>query len=163
MYNNNIKKRKKKMSNEVNYSDMINIWDEIDKKKEFGNVNVIVANNVKAKVINNFVIMFYKSFLEIVSNDNITKQDIKVLLKILEKMEFGNLIKYTQESLAKELNTKQASISRSIKNLRDADIIIRTEDKEEYINPQLFNKGNLKKQKESDIYSIVTDEDNKNY
>jgi len=144
------------------FIDYINIDSTVQEMKDENDVNVIVANNTKQKVNNQFVILFYDSLLSIINDYKLKQMDLKVLLVLLKKMEYGNLLKYTQNNIAKQLKTQQPNVSRSLKNLRESGILILTEDKEEYINPQIINKGNLKKQKKSQISKFAKEKHNIN-
>ena len=76
---------------------------------------------------------------------NVSLVEMKIILYIVEKMEFGNLFSINQTSLAKTLKTSQSAISRSFKSLKQKHIIIEDDLKNLYINSNIFIKGNITK------------------
>jgi len=146
-----------------NYDDIIEninisnqISDEISKKREKGDVNVIVGREqYKLKTKNEFVILFYEALDTLLDTYKLSTMDLRVIICLLRKAKYGNLLSYSQSSIAKELNTKQPNISRSLKKLRECNILIKTEDNEEYLDPQVLTKGNLAKQQRRENHQTL--------
>lgn len=128
----------------------------IEEQKQHGDVNVIIAkdnqSNWKVNPLNEFVILFVGNFQEIVKNYKLNNTDMLVLLEILKLMQMGNQVKITQQQIAKNTGKFKSQVSTCWKKFIETNIIIKTDDGSEFINPQLISKGSLKKQSEYQNY-----------
>ena len=107
------------------------------------NVKVQVSKERKQiEAINPFIICFYDSLYEILDASDVSRNAVKMLLLLLHDCAMGNLICVKQSSLMKRMNTKQPNISRYMKELRDAKIVLLL-DEGLYFNPQIISKGSL--------------------
>lgn len=95
----------------------------------------------KVQLKNDFVLMFYENFARLV--ELLTKRELRVLMAILRFLEYQNVFKITQKTLAKYLEVDEANISRAMKTLRGKKIISVDEFGTEYVNPYIFAKGNM--------------------
>jgi predicted transcriptional regulator len=139
---------------ETDREKLLKIMEAVSKEASLNDVNLFVSKETyKLKPKNQFAILFYDSLDELIESANLSKLDIRIILRLLKRLEAGNLLSYTQLALSKELGTSTASISRSIKRLIKSQILIRTENGEEYVNPQVISKMNLKKMKATKAYA----------
>jgi predicted transcriptional regulator len=95
----------------------------------------------KVKTNNQFVMLFYENFSRLI--EILTKTELRVLMCILKYLEFQNVFKLTQKTIASSLETDEANVSRAIKKLREKKIISVDKDGTEYVNPFIFAKGNM--------------------
>lgn len=109
------------------------------------NVTTIIKTESKHVLKEEFVISFTSNLRKMLEQYNVSLVEMKIILYIVEKMEFGNLFSINQTSLAKTLKTSQSAISRSFKSLKQKHIIIEDDLKNLYINSNIFIKGNITK------------------
>ncbi len=95
----------------------------------------------KLKTKSEFVMMFYENFARLV--DLLTKRELRVLMAILRFLEYQNVFKITQKTLADSLEVDVANVSRAIKTLREKRIISIDLNGTEFVNPYIFAKGNM--------------------
>lgn len=100
----------------------------------------VSSGRSKMKVLNEFALMFASAFLQTIDDYKLTRNDIRVVLKIIEYAQFGNLLRMSYASLGKDLNMEKANISRSIKRIKDSQLIIDI-DGNLYLNPHIICKG----------------------
>lgn len=86
-----------------------------------------------------YVHMFTKNF-EQLANMDISSNELKVIAKILNKMEFGNCFHISQAKLCQELNIKKSNMSIIFKKLKSKAIII-DKDGDLFMNSNIFLKG----------------------
>ncbi|HEJ9439993.1 TPA: replication/maintenance protein RepL [Proteus mirabilis] len=96
---------------------------------------------VSLKIQNEFVITFLDNFDRIITDYKITNSEMRVVLYMLRKMEFGNLLILKQSSVCEALNIKKANMSHIFKSLKDKNILITDEEGNLYINSNIFMKG----------------------
>ena len=108
--------------------------------KQGKDVNVF-SMPARMPIVNNFVLLFYNSFLQTIDDYHLTLNDVRVLLKIIELMKFGNLVKLTWSDVAKQLNIPRNNIARHVKKLHDAKLLISDNGGNTYLNPQIIAKG----------------------
>ncbi|EAR8223685.1 DNA-binding protein [Salmonella enterica subsp. enterica] len=86
-----------------------------------------------------YVHMFTKNFQQLAELD-ISKNELKVIARILNIMEFGNCFHISQAKLCRELDIKKSNMSLVFKKLKKKGIII---DKEGdlFMNSNIFLKG----------------------
>lgn len=146
------------MLNNNEFADYMNTSNKIDtaieeKKKEGDNVNVFVSSgSYKLDTKNDFVIMFYESLEVIIKEHKLSSNELLVLLALLKKASFGNLLSFSQKSLMNETKLTQSNVSKCLKKFVSCNLLIKTDDGEQYLNPQILCKGNLKKMQDSEKY-----------
>lgn len=86
-----------------------------------------------------YVHIFTKNF-EQLANMDISSNELKVIAKILNKMEFGNCFHVSQAKLCKELNIKKSNMSIIFKKLKSKSLII-DKDGDLFMNSNIFLKG----------------------
>lgn len=114
------------------------IQEHLDKGNK--SINVFTAP-ARMPIINQFCLLFYQSFLDTIDEYQLKLNDIRVILKILEKMQFGNLVKLSWSDIARSLKMNPTNINRHIKKLKDAALLIEDEGGNTYLNPQIIAKG----------------------
>ena len=92
-------------------------------------------------IVNNFALIFHNTFLFTIDDYNLSRNDIRVMLKIIDLMKFGNLVKLSWADVARSLGIPEKNIIRHIKKLRDAHLLIDDEGGNTYLNPQIIAKG----------------------
>lgn len=116
-----------------------NVQDHIDST----NSQVFVyTGKRKMQIINEFAILFVTAFLQCIDDYNLTRNDIRVMLKIIEYMKFGNLLRMSYSSIAKDLNIDKSNVSKTIKKLKENKLII-TINGSDYLNPHVIAKGSF--------------------
>lgn len=98
------------------------------------------SGRFKMKILNEFALMFASVFLQTIDDYKLTRNDIRVVLKIIEYAQFGNLLRMSYSSLSKDLNIHKADISKSIKRLKESKLIVDI-DGSLYLNPHIICKG----------------------
>lgn len=126
-----------------------------------------------------YVHIFTKNFEQLADMD-ISSNELRVIAKILNKMEFGNCFHVSQAKLCNELKIKKSNMSIIFKKLKSKGIII-DKDGDLFLNSNIFLKGqyhtinekqrpNVQKAQVfnvddnpvfSNVYSYHTDTDNK--
>lgn len=86
-----------------------------------------------------YVHLFTKNF-ECLAELDITKSELKVIAKILNKMEFGNLFHISQATLCRDLGIGKSNMSLIFKKLKTKSIII-DKDGDLFMNSNIFLKG----------------------
>ncbi|MDJ4921044.1 DNA-binding protein [Salmonella enterica] len=86
-----------------------------------------------------YVHLFTKNF-ECLAELDITKNELKVIAKILKKMEFGNLFHISQAALCRDLGIGKSNMSLIFKKLKTKGIII-DKDGDLFMNSNIFLKG----------------------
>ncbi|MDR4899259.1 DNA-binding protein, partial [Yersinia kristensenii] len=86
-----------------------------------------------------YVHLFTKNF-ECLAELDITKSELKVIAKILNKMEFGNLFHISQAALCRDLGIGKSNMSLIFKKLKTKGIII-DKDGDLFMNSNIFLKG----------------------
>lgn len=115
----------------------------------------------RIKPINQFVLLFYENLREIIEEFDLNTTNLRVLLVLIEKMEFGNLVQLNQSALAKELGMQRQNLHRAFKKLKEVGLLLEV-DSSLYINPHVIAKGSLLDQKldeeaePSEVYSKIT-------
>lgn len=111
------------------------------------------TGKIKMQILNEFAFLFCSSFLQTIDDYNLSRNDIRIVLKIIEYMQFGNLLKLAYSSIAKDLNIDKGNVSKSIKKLKVCKLIIDI-DGSLYLNPHIILKGKLNSFNEDDIKII---------
>ena len=89
------------------------IKDKIDEMQERGDVKatVIIQDDKKISLKNEFVILFLENFDRLITELKINTSELRVLIYILKKMEFGNLVSLSQTSIVKALDMNKSNVS----------------------------------------------------
>ena len=128
------------------------INDHLDNSKS---VNVFAAP-ARMPIVNNFALIFYNTFLQTIDDYDLSRNDIRVLLKIIELMKFGNLVRISWADVAKSLKIPQKNITRHIKKLRNAKLFI-DDNGNTYLNPQIIAKGKFLQKSGDDTLLKILD------
>ena len=94
-----------------------------------------------------FNTMFKDGWKFLASIDGLTGQDYRVFSALMQRMDFGNWIRVSQETMAEELGLKRPAVTRSINRLLKYNVIQRKReevDKRRWmyrLNPQIGWKG----------------------
>lgn len=86
-----------------------------------------------------YVHMFTKNFQQLAELD-ISKNELKVIARILNIMEFGNCFHISQAKLCRDLDIKKSNMSLVFKKLKKKGIIIE-KDGDLFMNSNIFLKG----------------------
>lgn len=124
------------------------ILNAIDQKMTNKNsdVNVSIWQG-RMDICNEYVLLFFANFKNIIVAYKLTKTDILVIMQMLEYMQYGNLLRISYAKLAKDVGIDPKNINKTIKRLRDSDLLIEIDDNT-YLNPHVIAKGKFKKKDE---------------
>ena len=144
------------MSESVNPSDVKNSIGQdnillLPKEKRY----IMVTDEESGKIKGLFPLKFknlgtgwialYQDMVDNIADWNIPKEQYRVFLKLLGKVDFNNYLTISQTQLAEELNMKQPSVSKAIKGLCELNIIIEGPraglNKTYRFNPYIAHKG----------------------
>lgn len=89
-----------------------------------------------------FVFYFIANMNTLIQDQAITKQDIAVLMKYAEKMQYGNQLSISQQDIADELEIDKSKVSKSVKKLIERGVFYK-EKRSMYLNWKYLAKGNL--------------------
>ena len=115
----------------------------LNRKCRYSNITTvhikILPISIQEKKDVDYVHMFTKNFQQLAELD-ISKNELKVIARILNIMEFGNCFHISQAKLCRELDIKKSNMSLVFKKLKKKGIII---DKEGdlFMNSNIFLKG----------------------
>ncbi|WP_226100542.1 DNA-binding protein [Dickeya oryzae] len=109
------------------------------KHKDTTNIYQRKENIKSIKKDVDYVHLFTKNF-ECLAELDITKTELKVIAKILNKMEFGNLFHISQAALCRDLGIGKSNMSLIFKKLKTKGIII-DKDGDLFMNSNIFLKG----------------------
>ncbi|MCS2151017.1 MarR family transcriptional regulator [Scandinavium goeteborgense] len=120
-----------------------NIKDGIEELQEKGDIKttVIIQNDKKASIKNEFVIVFLENFDRLITELKMNTSELRVLIYILKKMEYGNLVSLSQASIVKALDMNKSNVSVIFKKLISKDVLIKDEDGNVYVNSNIIMKG----------------------
>jgi len=87
--------------------------NEIGQLQEKGDVKatIIVQSDKKISLKNEFVILFLENFDRLITDLKMNASELRVLIYILKKMEYGNLVSLNQASVCKALNMNKSNVS----------------------------------------------------
>lgn len=142
------------------------IKDKVDEMQKEGDVKatVIIQSDNKVSLKNDFVILFLENFDRLITELKINTSELRVLIYILKKMEYGNLVSLSQASIVKALGMNKSNVSVIFSKLISKSVLIKDEDGNMYVNSNIVMKGlkhklsgdkkeNLKKsQMETDLF-----------
>lgn len=153
-------------------SNVIDLTDDLlegldEKTMADKRVTVLIANDEKIKVKDEFVLMFASNLQTLLINDKLSLRQLKILLTIVKFSQFKNVFNVTQQVIADNAKIDKANVSREMKKLKEKGFILH--DKitgVDFVNPYLFLKGSVKEFKSSSIAKQLKffemDEDIKN-
>lgn len=111
-------------------------------------INVYIGKE-KMEICNQFVFLFYNSLLAMIDDYNLAKNDIKAILKILEYMQYGNLVRMSFAQLARDIGVDPTNITKITRKLKKAALLIE-KDGNLFLNPHVIAKGKFKRKDEND-------------
>lgn len=127
------------------YGDSQEEFEELKQKAKENNEKIEVTQiweeSKTNKSVNKPFVMAFTDNLMAFSDLNITKNQLRVVCYILEKMEYGNLININQKSIAETLGIAKSNMSNIFKQLKGKEILVEDNDKNLYVNSNLFAKG----------------------
>lgn len=121
-----------------------------------------ITKDKKVTLKNEFVITFLDNFDRIVTDYKISNSQMRVILYLLKKMQYGNLLILKQASLCEALNMKKSNISTIFSQLKKKNILIEDSEKNIYINSNIFMKGlphRIKKDKMQNLKASQIEDD----
>ena len=124
---------------------MDDIKETLNENLEKGNGNISVKMAVKydkMQFANPFVIFFCASLLKIIEEYNLTRLEIKVLLRMMDVMKYGNAINVSFTQILRDIGSDPSNSSKVMKRLKDAKLIIE-EGGHTFLNPHVVAKGNI--------------------
>lgn len=126
-----------------------------------GDVEVKVSKQRKIIKANDFCMVFYQNIGKLLSDGTlqITRNDMRVLFKLLEYTKLGNLLSYSQTQIATELGMTRQSVNRSMGNLKKKDVILETE-RGTFFNPLIICKGGYNQIAKEVMYQAKTENEN---
>lgn len=126
------------------------VQEQIDKH----NTNIsIFTGSTKMHIINNYALLFHTAFLQTIDDYNLSLNDVRVMLKIIELMKFGNLVHMSWTKIAKDLKIIPKNMSRYINKLKQAKLII-DDDGNIFLNPQIIAKGKFTIHDEKSVHLL---------
>jgi hypothetical protein len=135
-----------------------NVKDAVSQVKNIGDKEITVfVGKGTAKTNEPFVILFYQSFIRLVVNQQLAVTDLKVMLGILDFVSRGNIVHLTHQEIAEHVQLQRPQVSKSIKRLLAAELLIQSTAGSLFVNPTIMSKESLRSVKESTAYQIVAD------
>lgn len=108
-----------------------------------GEIHVHVSKRrLRVEPANPFAICFGGSLGEIMDKAKLTRAAIRLLLQLLSAASYGNLVSVNQKGIAKQLRTTPSAVSRSMRELIRAGVILEVETGL-FFNPQLISRQGL--------------------
>jgi predicted transcriptional regulator len=143
-----------------------NVKDQVEEMQERGDIKatVIIQNDNKVSLKNDFVILFLENFDRLITELKLSTSELRILIYILKKMEYGNLVSLSQVSVVKALEMNKSNVSVVFNKLIKKNVLIKDDDGNMYVNSNIVMKGlkhrlsrekkeNLKKsQKQTDLF-----------
>jgi predicted transcriptional regulator len=111
-----------------------------DFSTELENQELAIVTRSKAKVEQEFVLMFVENVQTVVHD--LTKNEFLVLLSIVKFSQYKNVYNVTQGKIADDSGIAQSQVSRAMKRLKEKNFLIE-KDGLQYVNPFLFIKGGI--------------------
>jgi hypothetical protein len=88
-----------------------------------------------------FVFLFVDNFERICDVHSLTAFEIRTVMKLIQKMQFGNQVSLTQAAIASEMNATRQQVNRVFKRLHSIGVMVDDEHGNTFINLELFMKG----------------------
>lgn len=121
-----------------------------------------IIKDKKTTLKNEFVITFLDNFDKIVTDYKINNSQMRVILYLLKKMQYGNLLILKQASISEALGMKSSNMSAIFSQLKEKKILVEDSEKNIYINSNIFLKGlphRLKKDKIANLKLAQVEDD----
>lgn len=122
-------------------------------KKELNEDYTINVSLARRKIrVENFVMLFQEAVTQMLDG-NISKNGLRIFVYMLGKLEYSNHIGVDQETIAKDNGLSLVYIKKTIKELKDASILIGYQDNQDkrrnvyVINPIIAWRGKIKHRK----------------
>ena len=96
----------------------------------------------KVKPEEEFVFYFLTNMNALMSDPQITKQDLMILMQYATKMKYGNQLSISQLDIAEDLGIDKSRVSNSVKKLTKRGIFYK-EGRSLFMNWKYLAKGNL--------------------
>lgn len=122
------------------------LQDQMDQKESVA--NVFISKN-KMQTLNEYVFLFCENLDNIIQHYKLNTTEIRIVLKILNYMRFGNLISLSITSLANDLNLNKSNVSRAMKKLKSTELIVEMNGNL-FFNPHVACKGVFDERKDED-------------
>lgn len=138
------------MLNTKNHEAFSDFIDEVANNEEIAekikeNTNIkatlVIQDDNKISLKNEFVILFLENFDRLITELHLTTTELRVLVFILKKMEYGNLINLNQTAVCNSLDMKKSNVSLIFKKLKEKKVLIEDVEKNLYVNSNLVMKG----------------------
>ena len=117
---------------------LVDVQQKMDESD--GRINVYTAPS-KMPIINEFALLFFSAFLSVIDEFKLTRNEIRLTLKIIEMMRFGNLVKLSWSSVGESLGINRPNMVKHVKALKEAQLLIEDDGGNIYLNPQIIAKG----------------------
>jgi len=105
-----------------------------------GDATIFIGESrVKSDVA--FVMMFTSNLDAAIKFNKLQMTDIRILLAVLNKMNYGNQLSIKQASIATELGLDKSNVSKSWTKLKNSGIFLTDSFGNEFVNFDLFLKG----------------------
>lgn len=114
----------------------------------------LIKSKIKVKPNEGFVMMFSKNLLNGMVENGLGITDIKVLLKVCDYVNFGNVINLTHQTIADDLEINRPQVSKSFNKLEKAGVFFKNKSSL-FLNPNYIVKGDLRKSKEGEAYKTI--------
>lgn len=88
-----------------------------------------------------FVFLFVDNFERICDVHRLTAFEIRTVMKLIQKMQFGNQVSLTQAAIAAEMSATRQQINRVFKRLQSIGVMVSDDYGNTFINLELFMKG----------------------
>lgn len=117
------------------------VAEKIQEQMDKGNTRISVFTGAsKMPIINNYALLFHTAFLQTIDDYNLALNDVRVMLKIIELMKFGNIVHISWTKVAKDLKILPKNMTRHINKLKKAKLLL-DDDGNIFLNPQIIAKG----------------------
>lgn len=131
------------------------VAEKIQEQIDQGNTQISVFTSAtKMPIINNYALLFHTAFLQTIDEYKLTLNDIRVMLKIIELMRFGNLVHISWTKIAKELKIMPKNMSRHINKLKKANLLLDDEGNI-FLNPQIIAKGKFLQKGDENLVNLL--------
>lgn len=117
------------------------VADKVQEQMDKNNTQISIHSGpARMPIINNYALLFNTAFLQTLDDYKLTLNDVRVMLKIIEYMKFGNLVHVSWAKLAIDIGIKPQNITRHIKKLKTAKLLL-DDNGNVFLNPQIIAKG----------------------
>lgn len=114
---------------------------ELEKKSTDRPLNVFIAGDHKVRLDADYLLLFAGNFADVALSSMLTGRDYQVIMVYLSAMAYGNLLELPQVAIAERLGVSKQSVSRSVRKLVDAGILLRSNNGALYFNLNLAMRG----------------------